>query len=589
MAYCKECGKFVDDSNINCMNCGFPNPNYKIVQIDEFDLDTNTVYEGSYIMPGQPGHVPITGFRVVTGDEVSGDVVMPVEMGSSAPEDYKIEAPVHIEPTTEESVDDTVIIPPVEVDYISEEPAYVPPTETVGSSGGYVPPTNNYVPHSNDFKADATLKTGGLPIPAIIGAAVLLIAVVLFMNMGKGGKPANVAHGVDGVWQSVLFESTDGSFGFDRGSNEAMYIEFKKDNKVSFNADDDPLEGTYKLDKDKITFDLGDEGVFTGIIEDEFIVLDFFEDTLYLAKEGSSVTEKEIALLKGAMNADELNIPEVAKTNDEKLKPVSTGGNPTVTEVSGNWHTFAIEDEGELISYGRDDPEPLLLSLTDGMEWILDPYYDPLMGTWTMDGINIVLTDEYDNVNNATIEDGVLTVNNEGTILYFYQVDSPVSKTETEILARGVYLELADPVGVDYWVGDYIGVYNEEDFWGTMADDDWTGDVTGVVAYEEDTEKHYFEVYMDGIDGSVVSHYVELYDDHMEGVVGEDDAWIWDRYLTEDEEYLLWYGTMYNPQTIYIYYDYVNDAGDGGYTLDITMRKVGESWDDLDYKPDSLK
>lgn len=630
MAFCKECGERIEDSDIKCVNCGYPNPNYNEDALEDvYDLDTDTVIEGDYIMPGSPGYVPVTGMKIISGgdDTPEGGSVIPeaVVPTPSAPEVVYEEVPIiHndqettiLEPVAEEfiePVEEPVYVAPEPVveeptvqeyqPYVAPEPeaevktyeqtAYVPPTTQSSGQGGYEPPTNNYGTQAQPE------KKGGLPLPAIIGGiAVLLIAIFALMNMGKGGgDTAPAGNNMAGIWQNVAFDSEGETIGYSRGAEDAMLIELFEDGKIIFDTKGDPLEGTYVVDGSEITWDFGDGTAIKGEVDKEFMSVDSWGTMLYFAKEGSAVSAKEKEVLARAMNASELDTETSVPGDTEAVvtPPVTSGGAaPTVTEVSGMWYSFAYEDSESLTQFGRDDPEALILALTDDGQAVLEPYNDPVMGTWSIDGNDFIFKENDGIETYGTVEDGVLAMDTGGgTTIYFYQEGSEPSAKEQELMTGyvgGNNTDIADGavVGVDYWPGDYVGVYMEDGFWGTMSGTEEPYDVTGIIDTDTETGKYYFEVYMEGVDGSLVSHYVELYDDHVEGVVGVDDAWIWDKYLTEDDEYLLWYGTLDNPQTIYLYYDYVNDAGDGGYAFNLTMRKVGEPWDDLSYKPSSVE
>ena len=89
--------------------------------------------------------------------------------------------------------------------------------------------------------------------------------------------------------------------------------------------------------------------------------------------------------------------------------------------------------------------------------------------------------------------------------------------------------------------GEWVGQYTVQPA-GAEEEEAYYGDWYDAYAYigEDSTGKKYFEAY-DDIESedpaAILSMYIEETEEGFKGVFGDEDAWLYDKYLTEDDEY----------------------------------------------------
>ena len=129
-------------------------------------------------------------------------------------------------------------------------------------------------------------------------------------------------------------------------------------------------------------------------------------------------------------------------------------------------------------------------------------------------------------------------------------------------------------------MGDYYGWVSFDYGSGAYADTHVFVDSTAVIAIDSGTQKPFFEGYIDGLDHAAIS----LYINYNSGTIftpdiGDQDAWVYNRYLVEDDA--VYFNVDATSGLIYIIYPYV-DPEDPNSTMIIEFcyRMQGQYWDE---------
>ena len=127
--------------------------------------------------------------------------------------------------------------------------------------------------------------------------------------------------------------------------------------------------------------------------------------------------------------------------------------------------------------------------------------------------------------------------------------------------------------------GEWFGWVRESDCWGDHSENFQTA--LGYVGYDDAGNK-YFEVYKDdGSETAFISMFIEdeNTDTRIIPVIGNEDAWIIDTYLSEEEGQYFKTGIDYDG-SISFTYSYTRYDGNSGCMVEIFLRKDGVLWDE---------
>lgn len=312
------------------------------------------------------------------------------------------------------------------------------------------------------------------------------------------------------------------------------------------------------------------------------------------------------------------------------------GSEPSGNNLAGEWTVFAFQQNEDVATFERDDKDGLILIFNDDKTVTFIDEGNEQTGTWTQEGNKI--SADLGEISSFEGElDGEIFIMNVKSFgqFYFNKVESAISAKEKEIsdksILHGTYSELLgqgeeleeeiveeiveepmetegpkvseekpvteEPVNKpeskidtqEDLIGDWEGVVVEMGHYGSKYEDYEMGQSDLIAEINTDnTGKYYFEAYFtDDLEHPVISAYIEFKDDHFTGDIGEEDAWIADHWLYPEENGLL-YAKYDDPTTLYIQYDYEDyEEENAGYHLSFYFRKVGESWDDQPFKPES--
>lgn len=132
----------------------------------------------------------------------------------------------------------------------------------------------------------------------------------------------------------------------------------------------------------------------------------------------------------------------------------------------------------------------------------------------------------------------------------------------------------------------WYGWMNMTDFWGDIDQDDTFVDVMAYID-ADGSGTPYFEMYEIDLDFAFLSMYISIEDDgtRIHPVIGVDDAWCSETYLTEaDAEN--YEGYLLQDGTLWFHIPYEHYSGDYGYYIEVCLREYGTEWDeDFDILP----
>ena len=247
--------------------------------------------------------------------------------------------------------------------------------------------------------------------------------------------------------------------------------------------------------------------------------------------------------------------------------------------VSAKWEDGSRSPDGEWIELKKGGKGTLYMGFEYDIKWKLDG--EDFTGTLTFLGIKESL--------DGTLKDGVLSVK-YADISYVFKKegaamplgtgngDPEVGKTAGSLL-EAIGGANAQTDSEEVLTGDWFGWVRESDCWGDHVDDFQAA--WGYVEYDN-TGNKYFEVYKDGDSQEpFFSMYIEdeNTDTRIIPVIGNEDAWIIDTYLSEEEGQYFKTGIDYDG-SISFTYSYTRYDGNSGCMVEIFLRKDGVLWDE---------
>lgn len=474
----------------------------KDLDLEQYDLDTESKIEGTYHLPGSPGYVSNDEIKVhmvetdphidmdqeetkekIIEEDFGEDIIeTPLDDGelikTSLEEEDLIETPLEGEELIE--------TPLLEEEIITEEP--YEEQKDFQTSTNYQ--ENNYYSQNDNSNYSNNGKSGGgIPKFAFIGLGVVVLGLIAVMFFRGGNKSKDLANPLVGEWTPFAFQQEESIATFERDSKEFYFLDFREDNTVTLLTDGEEFNGTWELVDKDVAVDLGPRDSFNGIYEDEVFSMDIGFGYFHFNKIGSKASEKEKEIFDAAV--------------------VDT----TFAELFGIDEDIEAYEEVPAVSVDESTEGPV-----HKPEKVLDTKED-LIGDWI-----------------------------------------------------GVVLELG------HYGPEYEGSEMEQ------------YDLEAVIDMDE-TGQYYFEAYFtdEPDEYPVLSTYIDMQEDRFMAIVGEEDAWIADHWLTPEEKGII--SAKYDdPTTLYVQYDYEDyEAENSGFHLSFYFRKVGESWNDLPFKPSSLE
>ena len=242
--------------------------------------------------------------------------------------------------------------------------------------------------------------------------------------------------------------------------------------------------------------------------------------------------------------------------------------------VSAKWEDGSGTTDGEWIELKKGGKGTLYMGFEFDLEWKLNG--ENFTGTLSFLGIEESL--------DGTLENGVLSVQ-YGDVSYVF-IKEGAAGGESAADLGDTAGSLSEAIGgsaqadsEEVLTGEWYGWVKESMPWGDHNED--FQDAWGYVNYDEFSNK-YFEVYKDGdSQNPFFSMYIEdeNTDTYIIPVIGNEDAWIIDTYLTEEEGQYFETGIDYDG-SIYLTYSYTRYDGNSGCMVEIFLRKYGVLWDE---------
>lgn len=252
--------------------------------------------------------------------------------------------------------------------------------------------------------------------------------------------------------------------------------------------------------------------------------------------------------------------------------------------VSAKWEDGSGSPDGEWIELGKNGKGTLYMGYEFDLEWKLDG--EDFAGIVTFLGIKESL--------DGTLKDGVLNVQ-YGDISYVFTKDGVVTTLDTaaqttsngaaevgktaESLQEAIGGANAQTDFDEVLTGEWFGWVRESDCWGDHSEDFQTA--LGYIGYDDAGNK-YFEVYKDdGSETAFISMFIEdeNTDTRIIPVIGEEDAWIGDTYLLEEEGQYLETAIDYDG-SLYLVHSYTSYDESSGCVVEMFLRKDGALWDE---------
>lgn len=354
--------------------------------------------------------------------------------------------------------------------------------------------------------------------------------------------------------------------------SEESWLELKKGGKGTYYSGFE-FDLKWKLDGESFTGTvsfLGMEEPMEGTLKDGVIDVKYGDMTIRFVKEGAQAPADG-----GAAGGD-------------------TAGGDTAEKdgLAGYYTIYEAVIAGETMTY--DDLE--MAGMADGtyLNMFEDgfgelAFTDEIADSFTYDESTGLFTFNPGETLSFTVDGDYITVElpDQDMTLTFKLTDDQSSNAQSgeAVLADSITDAFAGAntfVGVpdEVLTGDWFGWIRESDCWGGHQEDFQAA--WGEVNYNTSYKQYYFDVYKDGDSQTpALSMWIEESADDTELIpnIGDEDAWVFDTYLVEDEEPL--FTTSINSDgSLYLFYEYEASDGDSGCFVDIFLRKDGAQWDE---------
>lgn len=357
---------------------------------------------------------------------------------------------------------------------------------------------------------------------------------------------------------------------------EESWLELKKGGKGTYYSGFE-FDMKWELDGENfsgtVTF-LGMDQLMEGTLKDGVLDVKYGDMNIRFVKEG-------------------VQAPAGSDTPAEATEstPSSEQEKPERTSLAGYYPIYEAVIEGESMSY--EDMEAIGMTENTYLKLYDDGFGELSLGDDLFDSF------EYD------VDNGLLIFNPSETLPFevdgdyitveFEEQDMILTFKYTEegaagtsgsgVLASslaGAFAGVNSFTGVPDEVlsGNWFGWIRESECWGSH-DENFQA-AWAYANYNSDVGRSYFDLYRDGDSQTpVLSMWREESADDTELIpdIGDGDAWMFETYLTEDEEPL--FTTEINADgSLYLLYEYTAPDGASGCLVEIFLRKDGVLWDE---------
>ena len=405
-----------------------------------------------------------------------------------------------------------------------------------------------------------------------VAAALLALMMILALS-ACGGKGEDVT----GKYLCVSAKYSDGS-----GTPDGEWIELKKGGKGTYYSGFE-FDLKWKLDGEaftgKVTF-MGMETPMEGTLEGGVLKVKYGDMDMSFAKEGAQGSGTATPADDGIVGSYELDSATIDGT-DYTYEQLDSYG-----MAKGTFLKFNADGTGELGLSG-EEPE----SFT----------YDEATGgiTFDSDGSTAIFTVEGDKV--------TLDYEEAGMTMVFVPEDAAGSLSSTGSSAGAnagagdffngitVAATMDDAFagaggGISSGASGFVSPTNAitlgKMWFGTMQvtdstdNKDYEKDIIASIAATRDG-RAFIEVYTDSSmsdDSLQLSMYIILNGDRFAADIGDKDAWVFDRYLTEDDA--AYFSPVLENGALDMYYHYEDPDDDYACNVRFFLREDGTPWDE---------
>ncbi|MGN0780177.1 MAG: hypothetical protein ACI4N5_00700 [Christensenellales bacterium] len=405
-----------------------------------------------------------------------------------------------------------------------------------------------------------------------VAAALLALMMILALS-ACGGKGEDVT----GKYLCVSAKYSDGS-----GTPDGEWIELKKGGKGTYYSGFE-FDLKWKLDGEaftgKVTF-MGMETPMEGTLEGGVLKVKYGDMDMSFAKEGAQGSGTATPADDGIVGSYELDSATIDGT-DYTYEQLDSYG-----MAKGTFLKFNADGTGELGLSG-EEPE----SFT----------YDEATGgiTFDSDGSTAIFTVEGDNVTLDYEEAGMTMVfvpedaagslsstgsstgANAGAGDFFNGITVAATMDDAFAGAGGGISSGASgfvsPTNAITLGKMWFGVMQVTD---STDNKDYEKDIIASIAATRDG-RAFIEVYTDSSmsdDSLQLSMYIILNDDRFAADIGDKDAWVFDRYLTEDDA--AYFSPVLENGALDMYYHYEDPDDDYACNVRFFLREDGTPWDE---------
>ena len=596
MAFCSYCGTKLDENAKFCTACGAKAEQETPVQ--------------------EPA--PVQSYTPSAADEsvpVQGSYTAPTQGSYTSPTQGSYTAPQQ-----------GTYIPAQSYDPVQQ------PTSAAADSGSYVPPAQGYAPGTSYApKAKAKMPStpkgpAGKKRLATLGgiALAVILLIVLVSSCGGGGGAASDDPNL-GVYNAVTAEMWGMEMPITDMFENGVSIELKEKGKCEMNIDGTTGKGTWTLEDGVFSAEAGGAEL-NGTLEKGVLYAENVLDmgvNLTFEKEGGYV--EPVPDASGAVSGDS---GEAVQSDEESALQQQWNGTwygaMYVYEAEGDfadipsdvYDVYMVVDvdeegSGEFEVYFAGVDEPYAVGECNAMDYGMDAQSGTIVDMVDMDTHNWMFRPVPDYPDRYTVTDSIEYEDSLFEYSLFFkhwgtswqdEIDSnfeivPPSVEEYEnAIANG---ELP-PVG--FAPTAYAGQVPAADdiaeagaqvvecpsvWYGWMSFTEFDGieyddEMHAAWAYvDKDADGNtFFEVYQDGFpDNSFMSMYAEIAGNKIIPAIGDEDAWVSDTYLLEEnaDQYE---GVLGEDGVLRFDYFFIHHSREYGYRVQMNFRVDGTEWDE---------
>ena len=409
-----------------------------------------------------------------------------------------------------------------------------------------------------------------------VAAALLALMMILALS-ACGGKGEDVT----GKYLCVSAKYSDGS-----GTPDGEWIELKKGGKGTYYSGFE-FDLKWKLDGEaftgKVTF-MGMETPMEGTLKDGVIKVKYGDMDMSFAKEGAQGSGTATPADDGIVGSYELDSATIYGA-DYTYEQLDSYG-----MAKGTFLKFNADGTGELGLSG-EEPESFTYDEatcgitfdSDGSTAIFTVEGEKVTLDYEEAGMTMVFVpeDAAGSLSSSGSSTGASTGANAGAGDFFNGITVAATMDDAFAGAGG---------GISSGASGFVSPTNAitlgKMWFGTMQvtdstdNKDYEKDIIASIAATRDG-RAFIEVYTDSSmsdDSLQLSMYIILNDDRFAADIGDKDAWVFDRYLTEEDA--AYFSPVLENGALDMYYHYEDPDDDYACNVRFFLREDGTPWDE---------